>query len=166
MPVYRQQLRLRSIEWWELALVKLLSVYQLASSVQLLAVTAGTLQKNHHHLVVDLEQLNHPYLPSHACYQSRLVQFEKFHVFDEERDHVVLILDTVERSDPQKLVKFLFGGRQFYLQLPHKSFIRHHLSLSHRFGVCPPFSFPQAFHFRVLTDPRCHATGSNSILRR
>ena len=40
-----------------------------------------------------------------------LVQFEEFYMFDEECYHVVLVLDTIERSDLQELVEFLARSR-------------------------------------------------------
>ena len=52
------------------------------------------------------------------------MNLEKVNVFYEEGYHIVLVLDSIERRDPQKLVKFLFWRWQLYLQLSHKGFIR------------------------------------------
>lgn len=42
------------------------------------------------------------------------MNLEKFDIFQKKSNQLILVLNSIERSDLQKLVKFLFGAGQFY----------------------------------------------------
>lgn len=52
------------------------------------------------------------------------MHLEEQNILEEECDELIVILDTIEGLNLQKLVKFLLWGWQPYLQLFYKAFIR------------------------------------------
>jgi len=87
------------------------TIYQLPCCIYFSPVLHMPLKHDHHQLIIDFIQFNRLDLTGHGVNKGGLVQFEEFYMFDEECYHVVLVLDTIERSDLQELVEFLARSR-------------------------------------------------------
>jgi hypothetical protein len=84
-----------------------LAIDELATGIDVAHVAALPFQHHHHHLLLQLVHLNQTHLLSHAVYKHVLMKFEELNILKEKADQFIMILHSVERRDPQKLVKFL-----------------------------------------------------------
>jgi hypothetical protein len=59
------------------------------------------------------------------------MNLEKLDIFEKKSDQLIVVLNSVKRLDPQKLIEFLFGSGEADLELLHKIFIRCNIGLCH-----------------------------------
>lgn len=92
------------------------------------------------------------------------MKFEEVNIFQEKADQLIMVLHSVERRDPQKLVKLLLWGWQLNSHLSNKILIRYLYTIfSKRPSVWFVLSCEQCPSFGVCIDSGCNATAFQSI---